>query len=123
MLGNGDMLFLGPPKSDPHRIQGAFLDTHETERLIGWYRERAAARAEEESKQVSDELDILEEVRELELEDSQVDVSDEVMADWDPHFRKAAEIVHPQRGGVHEPAAAPPQDRVRPGGADHRPAP
>jgi len=38
-------------------------------------------------------VDILEEVRELELEDSQVDVSDEVMADWDPHFRKAAEIV------------------------------
>jgi S-DNA-T family DNA segregation ATPase FtsK/SpoIIIE len=89
LLGNGDMLFLEPAESDPHRIQGAFLDTHETERLIGWYRERAAARAERESE----ELDILEEVRELELEESQVDVSDEVMADWDPHFRKAAEIV------------------------------
>ena len=93
LLGNGDMLFLEPAESDPHRIQGAFLDTHETERLIAWYRERAAARAEQESEQVSDEMDILEEVRELELEDSQVDVSDEVMADWDPHFRKAAEIV------------------------------
>ena len=93
LLGNGDMLFLEPAESDPHRIQGAFLDTHETERLIAWYRERAAAKAEQESEQESDEVDILEEVRELELEDSQVDVSDEVMADWDPHFRKAAEIV------------------------------
>ncbi len=89
LLGNGDMLFLEPAESDPHRIQGAFLDTEETERLIAWYRERAAARAERESE----ELDILEEVRELELEESQVDVSDEVMADWDPYFRKAAEIV------------------------------
>ncbi|MCK5482449.1 MAG: hypothetical protein KAJ13_02055, partial [Gemmatimonadetes bacterium] len=91
LLGNGDMLFLEPAESDPHRIQGAFLDTHETERLIAWYRERAAARAEQEAE--SEESDILEEVRELELEDSQVDVSDEVMADWDPHFRRAAEIV------------------------------
>ena len=89
LLGNGDMLFLRPAESDPHRIQGAFLDTHETERLIGWYRERAAAKAEQESE----ELDILEEVRELEIEESQVDVSDEVMAEWDPYFRKAAEIV------------------------------
>ena len=93
LLGNGDMLFLEPAESDPHRIQGAFLDTHETERLIAWYRERAAARAEQEAEQESDEVDILEQVRELELEDSQVDISDEVMADWDPHFRKAAEIV------------------------------
>ena len=89
LLGNGDMLFLRPAESDPHRIQGAFLDTHETERLIAWYRERAAAKAEQESE----ELDILEEVRELEIEESQVDVSDEVMAEWDPYFRKAAEIV------------------------------
>ncbi len=89
LLGNGDMLFLKPAESDPHRIQGAFLDTDETERLVAWYRERAAARAE----QLSDETDILEEVRELELEESQVDVSDEVMADWDSYFRKAAEIV------------------------------
>ena len=89
LLGNGDMLFLEPAESDPHRIQGAFLDTHETERLIAWYRERAAAKAEQEQE----EMDILEEVRELELEESQVDVSDEVMAEWDPYFRKAAEIV------------------------------
>ncbi len=89
LLGNGDMLFLEPAESDPHRIQGAFLDTDETESLIAWYRERAAARA----AVPSEESDILEEVRELELEESQVDVSDEVMAEWDAYFRKAAEIV------------------------------
>ena len=89
LLGNGDMLFLEPAESDPHRIQGAYLDTQETERLIAWYRDRAAARAEREAE----EQDILEEVRELEIEESQVDVTEEVMADWDPYFRKAAEIV------------------------------
>jgi S-DNA-T family DNA segregation ATPase FtsK/SpoIIIE len=89
LLGNGDMLFLEPAESDPHRIQGAYLDTDETERLISWYRERAAEKAAADAE----ESDILEEVRELELEESQVDVSDEAMADWDPYFRKAAEIV------------------------------
>ena len=39
LLGNGDMLFLEPAESDPHRIQGAYIDTTETERLIAWYRE------------------------------------------------------------------------------------
>jgi len=87
LLGNGDMLFLEPAESDPHRIQGAFIDTSETERLIQWYRERAAARSVDEPG----ELDILDQVREL--EESQVDVSDEVKADWDSYFRQAAEIV------------------------------
>ncbi len=89
LLGNGDMLFLEPAESDPHRIQGAFLQTGETERLIGWYRERAAARAVDPTE----ESDILEEVRDLEIQESQVDVSEEVRADWDPYFQKAAEIV------------------------------
>ncbi|MGD8497188.1 MAG: DNA translocase FtsK, partial [Gemmatimonadales bacterium] len=40
-----------------------------------------------------DETDILEEVRELEIEESQVDVTEEVLTDWDEYFRKAAEIV------------------------------
>jgi DNA segregation ATPase FtsK/SpoIIIE, S-DNA-T family len=37
LLGNGDMLFLPPGRSDPVRIQGAFLPTEDTERLMGWY--------------------------------------------------------------------------------------
>ncbi|MDX1675482.1 MAG: DNA translocase FtsK, partial [Longimicrobiales bacterium] len=42
LLGNGDMLFLPPGRSDPVRIQGAFVSTNETERLMKWYRDRAS---------------------------------------------------------------------------------
>ena len=45
LLGNGDMLFLPPGKSEPMRIQGAFISTEETERLMEWYRGRAPAAA------------------------------------------------------------------------------
>src|SRR5829696_10338228 len=44
LLGNGDMLFNPPGSSDPARIQGAFLSTEETERLMNWYDERAKGR-------------------------------------------------------------------------------
>jgi S-DNA-T family DNA segregation ATPase FtsK/SpoIIIE len=91
LLGNGDMLFLPAGESDPHRIQGAFLSTAETEALVGWYAEQ---RPESDAQEVpADESDILEEVRELEIEESQVDVSEGILTDWDPYFRKAAEIV------------------------------
>jgi S-DNA-T family DNA segregation ATPase FtsK/SpoIIIE len=43
LLGNGDMLFLPPGRSEPVRIQGAFIATEETERVTGWYGERKAA--------------------------------------------------------------------------------
>src|SRR5256714_3924308 len=42
LLGNGDMLFLPPGKSEPVRIQGCFISTDETERLMGWYTDRRA---------------------------------------------------------------------------------
>lgn len=91
LLGNGDMLFLPAGESDPHRIQGAFLSTAETEALVGWYREQ---RADSDAAEVPpDETDILDEVRELEIEESQVDVGEGILTDWDPYFRKAAEIV------------------------------
>jgi len=45
MLGNGDMLFLPPGKSEPMRVQGAYISTEETERIIDWYRKRKAAEA------------------------------------------------------------------------------
>ncbi len=91
LLGNGDMLFLPPGESDPHRIQGAFLSTAETEALVEWY--RALRAGEQEIAAPKEEADILEEVRELEIEESQVDVGDGILTDWDPYFRKAAEIV------------------------------
>ena len=42
LLGNGDMLFLPPGKSDLLRVQGAFISTDDTERLMEWYRAHAA---------------------------------------------------------------------------------
>ena len=92
LLGNGDMLFLPPGESDPHRIQGAFLSTAETEELVKWYRAQQAGDVEIEEER-KEETDILEEVRELEIEESQVDVGEGILTDWDPYFRKAAEIV------------------------------
>ncbi len=45
LLGNGDMLFLPPGKSEPMRVQGAYISTDETERVMEWYRKHAAAAA------------------------------------------------------------------------------
>jgi S-DNA-T family DNA segregation ATPase FtsK/SpoIIIE len=42
LLGNGDLLFLPPGRSEPVRIQGAFISTEETERLMEWYRGQKA---------------------------------------------------------------------------------
>ena len=44
LLGNGDMLFLPPGKSEPMRLQGAYIATDETERLMDWFEERREAR-------------------------------------------------------------------------------
>src|SRR5256884_5182824 len=48
LLGNGDGRFVPPGKNEPERVQGAFISTEETERLMDWYKahaERAAAPA------------------------------------------------------------------------------
>ncbi len=88
LLGNGDMLFLPPGHSDPVRIQGAFVPTDDTERLVQWYRARMA---EAEEAAAEDEPDILETVRELEAEE-QDDVADAVLEERDELFQQAAEI-------------------------------
>jgi len=93
LLGMGDMLFLPPGKSAPVRIQGAFVSSEETERILDWYREQAEARAEaEEAEAAAAEPDILAIMRELETE-SKADVADAVLEDRDALFRQAAEIV------------------------------
>lgn len=92
LLGNGDMLFLPPGEADPVRIQGAFVSSPDTERLLAWYRARAQQREEEEVASAG-ERDILDLVRELEEEEARVDVAEEVLEDRDELFRQAAEIV------------------------------
>jgi DNA segregation ATPase FtsK/SpoIIIE, S-DNA-T family len=98
LLGNGDMLFVPPGKSEPSRLQGAFLSSEETDRLMRWYDEqREAVRAqglipEDEAEQGPD---ILEQIRRLEeqerrgLDDEEQDASD---GQRDDLFRQAAEL-------------------------------
>ncbi len=100
LLGNGDMLFLPPGRSDPARIQGAYLPTEDTERLMSWYIEllerHGAVETPEEHEAL--ETDILEELRGQELEDAAAAV-EEIAGDWDELFRAAAEVCIQNGGG------------------------
>ena len=101
LLGNGDMLFIPPGKSEPSRLQGAFLSSDDTEHLMKWYQERREAKraaysaqgvAAEESPPT--EPDILEEVRQREALDAGKDEEDALeIGDRDKLFRDAAEVV------------------------------
>ena len=83
LLGNGDMLFLPPGKSEPVRVQGAFISTEETENVTNWYRERKAVRQEE---------DILELVAQLEAEDESGARQAVGPEERDPLFKEAAMV-------------------------------
>jgi len=98
LLGNGDMLFIPPGKSEPQRIQGAFIPGDDTEKLMGWFEDRrtvrrAALAAKGPAYEVSDEADILQVVRDREALAAEPDEDDEVPAGKrDPEFRRAAEV-------------------------------
>ncbi len=95
LLGNGDMLFLPPGRSEPQRIQGAFIGTEETETLMSWFRDRREAReAEERAK----EDDIIAFMRAKEAEDDGGGPSG-VDTDRDDLFRDAAEACVQNQGG------------------------
>ncbi len=89
LLGSGDMLFLPPGKSEPVRMQGAYISTRETEALMGWYRAQADTLEALKSRVRSDEADILEAVRAAEGEDDAAG-NGAIRGDWDPLFREAA---------------------------------
>jgi DNA segregation ATPase FtsK/SpoIIIE, S-DNA-T family len=99
LLGNGDMLFMPPGKSDLLRLQGAYVGTDETERLMHWFDARrqerieAAAAAAEEEEAEGGETDILEVVRARIAEEEGEGEGAPVGApsDRDPLFRQAAE--------------------------------
>jgi len=92
LLGNGDMLFLPPGESDPVRIQGAYLPTEDTERLMGWYTELIERHSETViSSDPALETDILEEMRGRELEEAEI-ASEEIGGDWDELFQEAAQV-------------------------------
>jgi S-DNA-T family DNA segregation ATPase FtsK/SpoIIIE len=101
LLGNGDMLFLPPGQSEPVRIQGAFLPTEDTERLMAWYRElqeRHGAAAAAPAPAAVLEPDILDEVRSRELVDA-AEAADAIGGEWDELFRAAAEVCIQNGGG------------------------
>ncbi len=107
LLGNGDMLFIPPGKSEPSRLQGAYLSNDDTERLMGWYGDRRAARAaalEAAGMMVpegqGEEADILEAVRTREaLEAGGGEEATEDAGDRDKLFREAAEVCIQHQGG------------------------
>jgi S-DNA-T family DNA segregation ATPase FtsK/SpoIIIE len=101
LLGNGDMLFMPPGKSDLLRLQGALISTEETERLMHWFearREERLAAAEEDRAAVDAagaEPDILVEVRARIAQEEGGGAADEeggpAPGERDKLFRQAAE--------------------------------
>jgi len=86
LLGNGDMLFLPPGKSEPVRIQGAFIATDDTERLMDWYSARRA------QLEVRAEVDILEQMAKVDEAAEGDDAAGGAPEDRDSLFRQAAEV-------------------------------
>ena len=112
LLGNGDMLFIPPGKSEASRLQGAYLSSEETEKLMGWYEaqrdRRRAALAEQglvyEAEMTPDEPDILETVRTREAEAraaTEGGGEDDSVPEGarDPLFREAAELCIQNQSG------------------------
>jgi len=103
LLGNGDMLFIPPGKSEPARLQGAYISSEDTEHLMGWFEARKKARAAGFAAvdEAPGESDILEAVRKLEAERAgggeDGDSGDD--GDRDKLFREAAEIVIQNQSG------------------------
>ena len=100
LLGNGDMLFIPPGKSEAARLQGAYISSEDTEALMGWYEAKKAERRrvlESEGliveEPVSHEPDILEEMRKREAISNADPGDSEVAGERDKLFREAAEVV------------------------------
>ena len=90
LLGNGDMLFLPPGKSESMRVQGAFISTDETERLMDWYKAHATAAAAAPGTSIDEQVAALEKA-EKEGEGGG-GTGDGEAAERDPLFRQAAEV-------------------------------
>jgi S-DNA-T family DNA segregation ATPase FtsK/SpoIIIE len=64
LLGNGDMLFLPADRAEPIRIQGAYISSEETGRVVDWLREAGRRLNAEE---IAPPVDIIAEASELEI--------------------------------------------------------
>ncbi len=89
LLGNGDMLFLPPGKSESMRVQGAFISTDETERLMEWYKAHArVAPAVPGKPSIDEQVAALEEAE----KQGEEGVGSQESGERDPLFRQAAEV-------------------------------
>jgi DNA segregation ATPase FtsK/SpoIIIE, S-DNA-T family len=99
LLGNGDMLFIPPGKSEPARLQGAFISSDETEKLLSWYKSHTTAPVAEGPEQ-----DIFETVRlreQAERETAEGAEQGAGAAERDPLFREAAQVcIQNQQGST-----------------------
>jgi S-DNA-T family DNA segregation ATPase FtsK/SpoIIIE len=103
LLGNGDMLFMPPGKSDLMRLQGAYVGTDETEKLMKWFDARLEERREAAAEQAeagglepeAGEPDILEQARAWKAEEERVEKAGPEpgeSGERDELFRQAAEV-------------------------------
>jgi len=101
LLGNGDMLFIPPGKSEASRLQGAYLSSEDTEKLLGWYSDAKARMEADALGGVFTEPDILEAVRAQEAKATGGDEDDDSNGgdERDARFREAAEVVIQHRQG------------------------
>jgi S-DNA-T family DNA segregation ATPase FtsK/SpoIIIE len=109
LLGYGDMLFLPAGKNDPQRVQGAYIATEETERLMAWFEAKRQERIQNQKDQEqAQEPDVILEANRRAAEDAAGadgrDGSDggdggDAGADRDKLFRQAAEICIQAQGG------------------------
>ncbi len=88
LLGNGDMLFLPPGKSELVRVQGAFISTEETEHLMEWYKAHTPAAAPA-GPSIGEQVAALEEAEKAAEEGGG---GGEALGERDPLFRQAAEV-------------------------------
>jgi S-DNA-T family DNA segregation ATPase FtsK/SpoIIIE len=97
LLGKGDMLFLEPGKSEPMRLQGAYISTEESERIMERYRQWAAARSQQGVVE-SAESNILDEVPDADAGESGPEGAADA-GERDPQFKDAAIACVQNQGG------------------------
>ena len=88
LLGNGDMLFLPPGKSELMRVQGAFISTDETERLMEWYRKHPSEASEKAKHEITEQITAIDEAKDREERGE----TGQELGERDHLFRQAAEV-------------------------------
>ncbi|MEO6057634.1 MAG: FtsK/SpoIIIE domain-containing protein, partial [Gemmatimonadales bacterium] len=97
LLGKGDMLFLEPGKSEPMRLQGAYISTEESEKIMERYR-RARAERDQRGLAESAESNILDEVPDPDAGDGDGEGAPDA-GERDAQFKDAAVACVQHQGG------------------------